>query len=124
MEIESQENKDVMVKLWKDRSLKLLIFIIISIFFSTIIVAILFFTKENYEPEMPVTEPPKIFMYPMSDPEFLTVGDIRLSYEFVSEGRHLVAVDDGEDSYIMPLFESREEAVAFMISYFDFLRTK
>lgn len=76
-------------------------------------------------PAMPVTAPPT-FAWPTSDPEFLQCGNIIISYEFISEGRHLIAIKDLDNengSYIMPLFKTRPEAINFMTNYFNWLKT-
>ena len=63
-----------------------------------------------------------VFAYPITDPEFLQSGNIIVSYEFITEERHLISVDNNGKQYILPLFDTRETALDFMNQYFIFLQ--
>lgn len=91
----------------------------------TVLIIFLFCTAYYlYEPPVEIVEEtePLVFAYPLSDPTFLQYEDVILSYEYVANGKHLVAVKNGDDEYIMPLFDDRETALDFMNQYFVYLR--
>ncbi len=79
------------------------------------------FAKDQVvEIDLAATTPP--FYYPLTEPVFMQYENIILSYEYIDDGRHLVAVDNDGVQYIMPLFPDKETALDFMDRYFIYLR--
>ena len=115
------------MKLKSDLYLKLVFIVLIVTFISIAVMATqssVTFTVGNYEPIMPVTEPPPMFYYQNDIFEHLETANFRIVYEFVNENRHIVAFGNSEESFVAPLFRDKDEAVIYMERYFDFLRSR
>jgi hypothetical protein len=94
---------------------------ITMLIFAIIVMAIYAYEPPVKEIALPTTTPP--FYYPMTDPVFIQHKNIIVSYEYIDDGRHLVAVENNGKSYILPLFPDKDSAIEFMNSYFDYLRS-
>lgn len=81
---------------------------------------IYFYEPPISEIDLPTTTPP--FYYPLTEPVFIHYEDIMVSYEYIDDGRHLVAIENNGERYIMPLFPDKETALDFMNRYFSYLK--
>lgn len=93
---------------------------------SLLILLFILFISNFFKSYFLQTEPEKTehttFVYPFDNPEFMQYKNIIVSYEYVGDNRHLIAVKNNGSQYIMPLFKTRNEALDFMNCYFIYLK--